>query len=61
MPRAEFATWVEEQATGIDYPNFKSSAHRRRGGAYADALHEVWDVMHRFQGRVRGSDVVSRS
>jgi hypothetical protein len=49
MSRAEFAAWVEEQATGIDYPNFKSSAHQRRGGEYADALHEVWDVMHRFQ------------
>ncbi len=36
-------------------------AHEWRRGAYADVLHEVWDVMHRFQGRVRGSDVVGRS
>jgi hypothetical protein len=55
MPRTEFAAWVEEQAAGIDYPNFKSSAHRRRGGAYADVLHEVWDVMYRFQLRGQNS------
>jgi hypothetical protein len=51
MPRAEFSAWVGEQADAIDYSNFKSSARRRRGGAYADVLHEVWDVMYRFQGR----------
>ena len=49
VPREEFAAWVGEQADGIDYTNFKSSAHRRRGGAFADVLHDVWDVMYRFQ------------
>ena len=49
VSRSEFTAWVEEQADAIGYTNFKSSAHRRRGGAYADVLHEVWDVMFRFQ------------
>ena len=52
MPRTEFTAWVAEQADAIDYPNFKSSAHKRRGGAFADVLHDVWGAMYRFQGRV---------
>jgi preprotein translocase subunit SecB len=43
-----------EQAAAIDYTNFKSSAHRKRGGTFADVLHEVWDVMYAFQGQQRG-------
>jgi len=49
VPREEFSAWVTEQAAGIDYTNFKSSAHQRRGGTFADVLHDVWDVMYRFQ------------
>ena len=52
MPRTEFTAWVSEQADAIDYTNFKSSAHKRRGGAFADVLHDVWGAMYRFQGRV---------
>jgi hypothetical protein len=60
VPRTEFTAWVAEQADAIDYTNFKSSAHRRRGGAFADVLHEVWSVMYAFQGRMRGgSDSVA--
>ena len=51
MPRTEFTAWVAEQAEAIDYANFKTSAHQRRGGAFADVLHDVWGAMHRFQGR----------
>jgi hypothetical protein len=51
MPRTEFTAWVAEQADAVDYTNFKSSAHQRRGGAFADVLHDVWDVMYRFQRR----------
>ncbi len=51
LPRTEFTAWVAEQADAVDYTNFKSSAHRRRGGTFADVLHDVWDVMYRFQGR----------
>ena len=54
MPRSEFSAWTAEQAAAIDYTNFKSSAHRKRGGTFADVLHEVWDVMYAFQGQQRG-------
>jgi len=51
MPREEFAAWVAEQAEAIDYRNFKTSAHQRRGGAFAEVLHEVWDALYRYQQR----------
>jgi len=55
MPRSEFTAWAAEQADAIDYANFKSSAHRRRGGVYADVLHKVWDVMYAFQRQEQNS------
>ena len=55
VPRTEFTAWTAEQAEAIDYTNFKSSAHRRRGGTFADVLHKVWDVMYEFQRRERSA------
>jgi len=56
LPRSVFASWTAEQATAIDYTNFKSSAERLRGGTFAETLHEVWDVMYAFQQRQRTAD-----
>ena len=54
VPRTEFTAWTAEQAQAIDYTNFKSSAHSRRGGPFADVLHKVWDVMYGFQRGQQG-------
>ena len=53
VPRVEFATWLSERASAIDYTNFKDSARERRGGDFVKALGKVWDVMHAFQQRQR--------
>jgi hypothetical protein len=45
---------VAELAGEIDYDNFKSEVRRHQGRAgapYENALHDVWDVMYRVQGR----------
>jgi hypothetical protein len=55
VQRGEFATWLGEQAAAIDYGNFKDSARDRRGGDFVSALGKVWDVMHAFQERQRGT------
>ena len=43
---------LSELALETDYDNFKSEVARhqgRAGSSYEDALHRVWDVMHRLQ------------
>ena len=43
--RETFTYWVAEQATTIDYPNFKSRVTKTRGHRFADALMKVWTAM----------------
>ena len=40
-----FAKWVESQAMGIDYDNFKNRVEKSRGYDYTHALHDVWAAM----------------
>ena len=45
---------ASELAGEIDYDNFKSAVAEYQGAAghaYADALHDVWGVMHGLQRR----------
>jgi hypothetical protein len=50
VPKAVWADVARDLAAEIDYGNFKSRAHRQAGDPrYVDALHDVWDVMHRLQ------------
>ena len=42
---AVFTEWVAEQATSVDYDNFKNKVAKTRGYAFVDALHNVWVAM----------------
>ena len=45
--KVAFAQWLGDQAEAIDYDNFKSMLHARRGHAdkLLAAAHDVWSVM----------------
>jgi len=45
----QFVSWMTEQASRIDYPNFKSRVSQTRGYEYLDALHDVWLAMLKTQ------------
>ena len=51
VDRPAFEAWLADAAASIDYPNFKDSALRARGGAYEASLHGVWSEMMAFQRR----------
>ena len=40
-----FADWVADQATAIDYDNFKNRVAQTRGYDFASALNNVWVAM----------------
>lgn len=42
VPKSEYAAWLSEQVMAMDYDNFKSAAHERRGGRFTTFLHTVW-------------------
>lgn len=42
---AIFTEWVADQASQIEYHNFKSRVSLTRGLDYTNALHEVWVAM----------------
>ena len=42
---AVFAEWLADQASQIEYSNFKSRVSQTRGLDYTDALHDVWVAM----------------
>lgn len=52
VPKAVWLEVLREMAAEQEWSNFKSEAARfqgREGGEYVHALHEVWEVMYRFQ------------
>jgi len=53
VTRAEFEAWLATEVEAITYTNFKTSAQLRRGGRYAQVLHDVWEVMAAFQVAVQ--------
>lgn len=42
---AVFVEWLSDQASSIDYSNFKSRVTKTRGYDFVDALHDVWAAM----------------
>lgn len=42
----DFAEWVRDQASSIDYRNFKSEVAIHRGSTFSRALGKVWSTMH---------------
>jgi hypothetical protein len=42
---AVFTEWLADQASQIEYSNFKSRVSLTRGLDYTDALHDVWVAM----------------
>jgi hypothetical protein len=42
---AVFTEWLADQASQIEYANFKSRVSQTRGLDYTDALHDVWVAM----------------
>jgi hypothetical protein len=42
---AVFTEWLADQASQIEYSNFKSRVSQTRGLDYTDALHDVWLAM----------------
>jgi hypothetical protein len=42
----DFAEWVRDQASSIDYRNFKSEVAINRGSTFSRALGKVWSTMH---------------
>ena len=52
VARTEWSKIVAELAAETDYDNFKSEVSRTMGTSdseYYGALHNVWDVLHRYQ------------
>jgi UDP-3-O-acyl-N-acetylglucosamine deacetylase len=52
----QFSKWLSQQATAINYKNFKSEIADTRGYGFAKPLNKVWSVMHEVedaQARVR--------
>ena len=52
IPKASWTTIVSELAQEQEWSNFKDEAARYQGTSdrgYVQALHDVWDVMHRLQ------------
>lgn len=42
---AVFTEWLADQASSIEYDNFKNRMARTRGYDYTSALHDVWTAM----------------
>ena len=42
---AVFTSWVADQASNINYDNFKNRVAKTRGYGFVDALHNVWVAM----------------
>jgi len=40
-----FTQWVADQASQIEYSNFKNQVAKTRGYEYTHALHDVWSAM----------------
>jgi hypothetical protein len=40
-----FTEWVAEEASAIDYDNFKNRVATTRGYGFVEALHKVWVAM----------------
>jgi hypothetical protein len=54
VPKADWVAALAELATEQTWANFKTEAGRfsiakKKAHAYVDALHSIWDVMHRLQ------------
>ena len=41
--------FMEHAISVADYDNFKNRVSRTRGRRFVDALHEVWEVMHKVE------------
>lgn len=52
VPKAAWSTVATKLAEETDYDNFKAAVGRHQGAGgegYLEALHDVWEVMHRLQ------------
>ena len=45
----QFVAWLVEQASNIEYSNFKNQVAKTRGYKYTEALHDVWHAMLKTQ------------
>lgn len=45
----QFVSWLDEQATNIDYSNFKNQVAKTRGYKYTEALQDIWFSMSATQ------------
>ena len=45
----QFVAWVVDQASNIEYSNFKNRVAQTRGYKYTEALHDVWSAMWKTQ------------
>lgn len=45
----QFVEWVNDQASNIEYSNFKNRVAQTRGYNYTEALHDVWSAMWKTQ------------
>ena len=48
---AVFVEWVANQASAIEYSNFKSRVSSTRGYKFVEALHDVWAAMLKVQDK----------
>lgn len=55
IPKADFATFVAEQALAIDYSNFKSEVTKRQGIKRHDIYMQVWTALLAV-GRLPGAE-----
>lgn len=57
VSREDWADFMSEKVSRIRATNFKSEVSRAVGyrNTFMDALHDVWQVMWDYQGRVSGS------
>lgn len=45
----QFTSWVTEEASALDYRNFKTEVALVRGQDFARSLGEVWSTMHEVE------------
>lgn len=54
VSRMDFTAWMVECVSEMTYNNYKSRMSVTRGREYTNALHDVWEVMHKVSPRRAG-------
>lgn len=62
LDHEKFVKWVSDEASALDYRNFKSEVAASRGKDFARTLGQVWSTMHQVEdadSRLKGEGDVN--